>query len=65
MRKSRKETQVSAPKEMEQMSSMNMSTIEMGPKGSQKRCGLQEGSKEELSGCIRRQKCNNGKMEMF
>lgn len=36
MRKSRKETQVSTPKEMKQISSMSMSTIEMGPKDSRK-----------------------------
>ena len=47
MRKSRKETQVSTPKEMKQMSSMTISTIEMGPKDSQKRSGLEESSKEE------------------
>jgi len=39
VRKSRKETQVSTPREMKQMSSMNMSTIEMGPKDSQKDLG--------------------------
>ena len=42
-----------------------MSTIEMGPKDSQESSGLEEGSEEELSGCIRRQKCHNGKMETF
>ena len=65
MRKSRKEMQLSTPKEMKQMSSMRMSTVEMGPKDSQESSGLEEGSEEELRGCIRRQKCHNGKMEMF
>ena len=64
-KKSRKEMQLSTPKEMNQMSSMSMSTIEMGPKNSQESSGLEEGSEEELSGCIRRQKCHNGKMETF